>query len=280
MDPLAVIRTVWHHKIFVLPSLAVTLIAVIYVFQFGPRYFETSMSYALINPTLPTDRELLIHPEIENLNRDNPFLRASDASLITEVLIARLNSSATSDALGASGLSRDYEVGKGINGNGFVVSIAGNGESEEQASATTEALGIALQVELMKIQKVNGADDRFLFTALVVNAPNEPTEQFSSRLRSVIMVFLGGAVLTFGAVSIARAREASRLRKQEVKPLEADHDPDTQPVNHPTSAKAPLQTIVDPSRPQSPAPLNRRSARASRPGPRDDRQRVAGPLNR
>lgn len=214
MDPQAVIRTIWHYKAFVLPVMVITLIAVVYVFQFGPRYYEASMSSALVNPKLPTDKELDESPEIHALNKDNPFLRSSDPSLITEVLIARLSSSDTAQAMESKELSADYSVSKGINGNGFVVSITGNGESEEQAIATTRALGIRLEEELRAIQKINGADDRFLFTSLIVTAPGEATEQFSSRLRSVIMVLLGGAVLTFGAVSLARAREAGSVRRR------------------------------------------------------------------
>lgn len=213
MDPLTVIRTVWHHKAYVFPVLLVTLIAAAYVFQFGPRYYESSMSYAMVNPKVPTDQELETNPGLAGLNRDNPFLRASDPSLISEVLIARLSNSKTAESLKTSGLSRDYTVLEGINGNGFVVSITGHGESEVQALETTRALGVLLESELRTIQKVSGADDRYLFTALMVNPPDKATEQFSSRLRSLIMVVLGGVVLMFGAVSLGRSLESVRLRR-------------------------------------------------------------------
>ncbi|MEV4988867.1 chain-length determining protein [Pseudarthrobacter sp. LMD1-1-1.1] len=262
MDPLTVMRTIWRYKTFILPAMLVTLIAVVYVFQFGPRYFESNMSYAMVNPKLPTDKELDEQPQLSTLNKDNPFLRSSDPSLITEVVIARLDSSAVAESLKSKGLSADYTVNKGINGNGFVVTITGHGESEEQALATTRALGTTLEEELKTVQKINGADDRFLFTALIINAPDQATEQFSSRLRSVIMVLLGGAVLTFGAVSLARSLEARRDRMNDLKGASADGNAATMPDKQVSSllipAFSPDKEFVHT---QASGPVTRRSSR-------------------
>jgi len=213
MDPLTVLRTVWHHKMVVIPVMLITLLAAAYVFQFGPRNYESTLSYALVNPKLPTEKEIDTHPELGALNSDNPFLRSSDPALITEVLIARLNSKEMGKTLEDSGLSSDYSVARGLNGNGFVVTIAGTSDSESLAYETTKALGKVFEENLRAVQKVNGAEDRFLFTAFVVNPSDKATEQFSSRLRSVIMVLLGGAVLMFGAVSLARSLETMRSRR-------------------------------------------------------------------
>lgn len=281
MDPLTVIRTMWHHKAFVLPVVLAVLIAAGYVFQFGPRYFESSMSYALVNPKSPTDAELEANPELVNLNRDNPFLRSSDPSLITEVVIARLGSSQTSAKLDAAGLSTDYTVGKGINGNGFVVSITGNGESEEEALATTRAVGELLQDELRGVQKINNADDRFLFAALVVNSADKATEQFSSRLRSVIMVLLGGSVLMFGAVAFARSLEASRTRRTTAHrkatdakaALKSEGSPIVAPPLRSSTAGASL-------RPQIPSPRIHVPSGKSEPGVREESFATREPARR
>lgn len=213
MDPVAVVKTMWRFKSLVLPVFFITIFAAIFVFQFGPRYFEASVSYALVNPRIPTDKELAANPDLEKVTKSNPFLRSSDPGLITEVIIARLNASTISEALKAEGLSPDYTVAKGINGNGFLVAITGYGDSEEQALATTKALGGHLETDLSSVQKVNGADNSSLFTALSITPLNNATEQFSSRLRSVVMVFIGGIILMFGAVSAARAVETSRSRR-------------------------------------------------------------------
>jgi capsular polysaccharide biosynthesis protein len=213
MDPVAVIRAMFRYKSFLAPVLLLTVLAAIYVFQFGPRYYEAGTSFAVVNPRVPTDRDLLLDPSLAKLNGDNPFLRSSDQSLISEVVISRLASSEVSDVLKADGLSTDYTVTKGINGNGFVISITARGDSEEQALKTASALGDELQQNLRAVQKVNNADDRFLFTGLAITPLSKATEQFSSRLRSVIMVVFGGTVLMFGAVSMARSMEAATLKR-------------------------------------------------------------------
>lgn len=213
MDPMEVMRAMWRHKVFVLPVLVLTAIAAAYVYQFGPRYYEAGTSFAIVNPRLPSDRELQLDSSLANLNGDNPFLRSSDQALISEVLIARLTSSTVAEGLEAKGLSADYTVTKGINGNGFVVSITASGNSEKLAMRTADVLGDELQDNLRDIQKVNDADDRFLFTALTVTPLDKATEQFSSRLRSVIMVLLGGSILMFGAVSTARSVATVRQNK-------------------------------------------------------------------
>lgn len=278
MDPMAVIRAMWLHKVFVLPVLLLTAVAAGYVFQFGPRYYEASTSYAIVNPRLPSDRELLQDASLANLNRDNPFLRSSDQALISEVLIARLTGNAVSEGLQAKGLSTDYTVNKGINGNGFVVSITGSADSEDLAIKTVAALGNDLEGNLRDLQKVNNADDRFLFTALTVTPLGKATEQFSSRLRSVVMVVLGGAVLMFAAVSMARSaawmrRNQNRKKKQPTFGGDAPKTPNDDKERGGSgkrhygvpSAKEPgvLPSATSAKHPPGPQPSTRRSIRTS-----------------
>ena len=78
-----------------------------------------------------------------------------------------------------------------------------------------------MQQDLKQIQTVNGAADRFLFTTVVVTPPDNAIEQFSSRLRSLIVVVVGGLVLTFGAVSAARALETARMKPAGADPRDA-----------------------------------------------------------
>ncbi len=289
MDPTAVIRALWRHKAFVLPVLLLTAVAAAYVYQFGPRYYEASTSYAIVNPRPPSDREMLLDASLANLNGDNPFLRSSDQTLISEVLIARLSSSPVADGLQATGLSTDYTVNKGINGNGFVVSITGSGDSEELAIKTVSALGNQLQSNLRDIQKVNNADDRFLFTALTVTPLGKATEQFSSRLRSVIMVMLGGSILMFAAVSMARSAATMRGNRRPKKnrttrggnaALTSDEDNgsggsgsrrDVVPL---AKTRGALPTAATPQRFVGPQPSTSRSGRASSHAQGEDAMRT------
>jgi capsular polysaccharide biosynthesis protein len=216
MDPVAVIRTLWHHKIIVLPVLLVTALAALYVYTLAPRSYEAKATYAIVNPKIPTAAELEKNPQLSNLNSDNPYLRSADSSLIAQVVGTRLSDDATGDALLRDGLSTDFTVQRPP--ASFLIEISAVSSSKDKAIATVKALGARLESDLLAIQAVNGADARYLYTSLMIAAPDNATEQFSSRLRSLIVVLVAGVVLTFGAVSIARGLESSRLRIRSAAP--------------------------------------------------------------
>jgi hypothetical protein len=211
MNPTEVLRTLWQHRLVSMPILLLTLASALYVFQFAPRSYESSSTYAMINPDIPTQLDIAKNPELEKLNSKNPYLRSSDPSLIVQVLLTRLNDSSMADKLKEQGLGSDYTVSRGVGGiNGFLVDITGIADTPEKSFAITRALGSMLEKDLHEAQKVNGADDSYLFSSILVAPPDKATEQFSSRLRSLIAVFLTGVVLMFGAVSIARSVSVSR----------------------------------------------------------------------
>ncbi|SDW53222.1 Capsular polysaccharide biosynthesis protein [Arthrobacter sp. cf158] len=241
MDPVAVIRTLWHHKLIVLPVLLVTALAAVYVYSFAPRSYEAKATYAIVNPKIPTAAELEKNPELNSLNSDNPYLRSADSSLIAQVVGTRLNDDTTGDALLRDGLSTDFTVQRPP--ASFLIEISASSESKDKAVATVKALGTRLEKDLFAIQSINGANERFLYTSLMVAAPDNATEQFSSRLRSLIVVLVAGVVLTFGAVSIARGLESSRSRARSAAPAgepntksrrrqEKNRDVDQPPLGH------------------------------------------------
>lgn len=214
MDPIGVLKTIWKYKFWVLPVIVVTLIAGVYVFQFGPRFYESSMSVAIVNPSVPSEREIELNPELDDVNKDNPYLRSPDPSLITDVVVTRLNSSRTAMDVEAAGLGPEYSVGQGVDSNGFVVDITGIGSEPEKAVLTAEFLGERLQEDLRAAQKVNDADDTYLYTSLVIVQPDKPVEQFSSRLRSLIVVALGGGILMLGVLTVATSAARAQNRRR------------------------------------------------------------------
>lgn len=214
MDPIAVFRTIWQHRLVAIPIVILTAMAAVYVYQFAPRSYEATSSYALINPDIPSQTDVLKNPELGKLNPKNPYLRSSNPSLIVQVLLTKLNDSSTADILVSQGLGNQYTVSRGLGDNsGFLVDIAGEGETPEKAIALTTELGKLLQEYLYDAQKVNGADDTYLFSSIAVATPDKATEKFSSRLRALIVVFLGGVVLMFGAVSVARSSAVAKEKR-------------------------------------------------------------------
>lgn len=215
MDPVAVIKTLWRYKIFVLPVLLLTAVAAVYMFSYAPRTYEARTTYAIVAPQVPTAEQIEKDPALGLLNTDNPYLRSADTSLVAQVAVTRLNDVATGDFLAEQGLSTDYKVERPS--DAFLIDISGISDDKAQAISTAKALGERLEQDLRTIQAINGASDRYLFTALVVASPEKATEQFSSRLRSVIVVVVAGLVLTLGAVSLARAVETTRNRERKSK---------------------------------------------------------------
>lgn len=214
MDPMAVVKTLWRFKLLVLPVVLLTLGAALFVYQFGPRSYESTLSYAVVDPAAPTSTELDNNPVLQELNSANPFLRSADPTLVTNVLITRLRAASVAESLKDEGLGDEYTVTPGA--GGFIIDITGVGNSPEQSLATTSAIGTRLEDELYEMQTTNGADTRYIFTALAVAPPDQATERFSSRLRAVIVVVLGGSVLLFGAVSLGRGLERTGARRQVV----------------------------------------------------------------
>lgn len=202
MDSNNIFRVLWRSKWVALPILLATLAAVFYVLQLAPRRYESTMTYAVINPQVPSQEQLNNDPALRKLNSNNPYLRSSDNSLIVQSLITKLNDKSSQDALKQEGHSSEYEVTRGGGGNyNFLVDIQGVSSSPTDTVATTTAVGKLLEQDLYSIQKVEGADDTYLFTSLVVSPPSNATEQFSSRLRSAIAVAVAGLVLMFGVVA-------------------------------------------------------------------------------
>jgi hypothetical protein len=244
MDPADVLRVLWQQRRYVVPALLLALVAVAYVYQLAPRTYESTATYALVNPAVPTEEELEADPELAALNNDNPYLRSADTNLVTDALIARLSAESTVEALQAEGIGTDYGVGPGVGGNGFVVDITGVGPTPEESVATTTAVGEILARELRDLQKVNGADDRYLFTPLPLASPDGATEQFSSRLRAVIVVLLGGAVLVFAAASLGRYRQLARARAREAAPPPDAGPPAGPPGTRPSSPAIELPGVI------------------------------------
>ncbi|WP_285246497.1 Wzz/FepE/Etk N-terminal domain-containing protein [Pseudarthrobacter sp. efr-133-R2A-89] len=216
MTPVSVLKILWRHKVSMITVLVLTLAAAAYVFFFAPRSYMASTVYVLVTPRVPSAEEMRTDPAVAAANSDNPYLRSADSSLITQVMATKLSSTDVVDSLKAAGLSPDYTVTlPATTGAGQLIRMEATGPSPQLAITTAEALGQHLTVKLRDAQKVNGADDRYLFTALQIDPPSKATEQFSSRLRSMIVVLIGGVILLFGAVSIARMAENSRAARND-----------------------------------------------------------------
>ncbi|MDV8149806.1 Wzz/FepE/Etk N-terminal domain-containing protein [Arthrobacter sp. B10-11] len=220
MDPISVLKTLWRHKWVAMPLVVLTIAACVYVMFFAQRSYQATMTYALITPKVPTALEMQEDPKLAKINGDNPYLRSPDSTLLSQVLITKLGAQETLKSLQDQGLGTEYTVSQASSiGSGMLLVLTASGSSPEQAVDTAVALGTRLTTTLHDVQKINGADEIYLYAALPVDGPGQAEEMFSSRLRTLIIVGVGGVVLVFGAVSVARSLElASAGRRVKEKP--------------------------------------------------------------
>ncbi|ACL41858.1 lipopolysaccharide biosynthesis protein [Pseudarthrobacter chlorophenolicus A6] len=214
MDPLTVLTTLWRHKWVALPVVLLTIGACVYVYLFAPRSYEATVSYALTAPDVPSNLELERDPDLAKLNSDNPYLRSNDSSLLAQVVITKLSDPAYVDQLKEAGLATDFKIAPVSSIGMGLVTVTATADSETEAVATAKLVGEQFTSTLYSVQKVNKADDRYLYSPILVRGPGPAKELFSSRLRSLIMVGIAGSVLLFGAVSLARAGTVRRDGKQ------------------------------------------------------------------
>lgn len=215
MDLLNIFSTLRRHKIILLVILLLTVGGCAYVVLGIPPQYTTQAQFVVIAPPAPpTDADIQANPALGKLNTNNPYLRLPNESIVVDVLSQRVSSDTVRQALIDAGADRDYEIAStNTLGSGQVIQITGTGTSAAKASRTLQLVSDRMKVELQAMQKVNGADDRFLFQALPVSPPTPPLRKVTGTLRSLIAVAAAGVVFLFGAVSIAEAVPARRQRR-------------------------------------------------------------------
>lgn len=257
MDPITVLTTLWRNKWVTLPVVLLTAAACIYVYLYAPRTYEANVSYALTAPDVPSNYELENNAEVAKLNSNNPYLRSSDSSLLAQVVITKLSDPVYVEQLKEAGFGSDFKIAPVASLGMGLVTVSASSESPAEAVETAKLVGEQFTSTLTSVQKINGADDRYLYTPILVRGPGPAKEMYSNRLRSLIMVAIAGSVLLFGAVSVARS---IRLRAQRrTKPVDgkaadqpAEEDPAARirrsegrrAAPHSDSFPAPLRTDV------------------------------------
>ena len=209
MDLLSLIRTLLHFKWITILVLAATAAGIGAFVVAGPRVYEVEASYVLVNPDLPTDSDLAASPALRRLNNDNPYLRFSNQAMVGQVVASRVGGSQVRSALIAAGADKDYIIAPTgeFGGTGQIVQVTGVGATPDAALRTADLVTARMAQELRTMQKVYGADDRYLITALAIETPGPPQQQTSGSMRSIMGIAGTGVIVLFMAISIAQAIE-------------------------------------------------------------------------
>ncbi len=215
MDLLSIWRTVWRHRLALLPVVLLTVAGSVYVTFFVPSLYEATASYVLVNPPAPpTEAEIREDPSLAEVDTDNPFLRF-DSSVVINIVSRRVSTDETRELLRDEGADIRYEVAPSAR-YGFaspIIDIRGVGDSPDEAIVTAEIAGRAVNDELLALQEAQGVNPTYMITTLPVEVPLDARERVSSRLRSLIAVVGLGGVLLFTVISVLQALDKRRAER-------------------------------------------------------------------
>jgi capsular polysaccharide biosynthesis protein len=258
MDLLALFTTLRRHKLLVALAMLLSVGGDAYI-AFGiPPQYESKAQYVLIlPPSPPTDPQIQRDPSLAKINTNNPFLRLPSLSVVVDVVAQRVSGDTVRRALLAQGADQNYLIAStNAIGAGTVIDITGTGTSAAQARRTLELVSARMKTELHDMQKVDGADDRYLVQAIPINPPTDPVLKITSTIRSIIGVTAAGMVLLFALISIAEAMGPRRT-----KPVPSVPATGSIPAAQPVSRADSELTIILPRVDESP---QTRSHRANR----------------
>jgi capsular polysaccharide biosynthesis protein len=211
MDLLAIFSSVRRHPLVMLILALLVVCGDAYVLFVIPPTYESQAQYVLISPPAPpTDAQIAANPPLGLLNDNNPYLRLP-SSVVVDVLAQRVSGDAVRRDLIAQGADRNYVISStNTIGNGLVIQITGTGHSAAQAQHTLDLVANRTKTELQTMQTIDGADSRFLFQVLAINAPTDATRKITGTMRSLIAVTAAGVILMFGFISVLEALPTRR----------------------------------------------------------------------
>ncbi len=216
MELLAIVRTMWRHRVLSLGVLALTFLGLIYVVFLTPREYETSSNTVLFPaPAPPTAEEIQEDPSLAKVDSSNPFSLFGDPSVIIDVIARRLSTQSAREALSAAGADDRYEIRASVTYGSTrpFVEVVAIGDSPEAASRTIEVVQTAVVAELQKVQEEQGVDPQFMITPFVVDPGDEPVLLVSGLLRPAVAVLGLGGIALFVMLSVAVALDQRRAER-------------------------------------------------------------------
>ncbi len=203
MDLLNFVRTLWRHRWWTLPLVVLTGVAVGYVWLAADRVYEARADLVLIGPPgPPSPAELEADPSLAQAQLDNPYARAFDPTVITEIVARVVAAGADRGELPAG---YRIETARRYGSAAPLVEISARASDPLIASDHARAVSNGFVSALQNLQAVEEVHPRALITTRAVDTAREPREVLTQRLRAVVGVAGLGALLLIIAVTIAQA---------------------------------------------------------------------------
>jgi hypothetical protein len=210
MDLLALSRTMWRHKIAVIPILVLMLIGLVYVVKIKPPTYDADGELALLSPpAAPTAAQIQADPKLyAKINVNNPYLDYDDLTVVGDAVMDRVTGHSAQLILAAAGVSPKYQVSMSSDpDNPAFLDITGVGTSAASAIYSAQKVMAMATADLQQIQLevVPPVSTRYMITMETLVPATSAQEQITSKLRAIIEVLGVGVILLFLVISIAEA---------------------------------------------------------------------------
>jgi capsular polysaccharide biosynthesis protein len=218
MDLLALSRTMWRHKIAVIPVLVLVLLGLVYVVKVKPPTYQSDTSLILNIPQPPTQQELLSNPKLAKLDYNNPYITLADEDplFVGDAVTDLLTNPSAQQTLLSEGVDPKYQVSLSSDpGSPPIINIVGVGTTAAEAESGAVLISKAALADLLTMQLRDGVSTNspVLITAEVLVKPTKASASISSKLRTLIEVLALGVIMLFVVISVAEA--FSRRREEE-----------------------------------------------------------------
>jgi capsular polysaccharide biosynthesis protein len=223
MDLLALFRTMWRHKLVVIPVLVIVLFGMFYVLKVKPPTYQSDAEIILVNPpAAPTAAQIQADPKLAKINTNNPYLAYGDLTLVGDAVVDRITSHSTQTLLAAQGVSPKYQAAMSSDpGNPPIIDITGVGTSAAAAINSATLVAQQAKMAMLTMQQVDHVTPTYMIQANLLLAPTSAQNSVSSKLRDLIAVIAVGVILLFIAISIAEAVTRRREEELDIPPAKA-----------------------------------------------------------
>ncbi len=220
MDLLALSRTIWRHKIAVIPVLVLVLAGLIYVVKIKPPEYQSDAEILLVNPpAAPTQQEINADPSLAKIDTYNPYLAYGDLTLVGDPVVDLVTSHSAQQALAAEGVSPKYQVAMSSDsGNPPIIDITGIGTTAASAVDAAQLVTRAAVADLLTLQQAQGVPPHYMINGQVVLPAKSAQVQVTPKLRAIIEVLGVGVILLFLVISIAEAFARKRDEELDIPP--------------------------------------------------------------
>ncbi len=223
MDLLALSRTIWRHKIAVIPVLVLVLAGLIYVVKIKPPTYDADGELALLNPpAAPTAAQIQADPKkYANIDANNPYLDYGDLTYVGDAVMDRVTSHAAQVSLAAEGVSPKYQVAMSSDpGNPAFLDITGVGTTSASAVYAAQKVMAAATTDLQQMQLNTNppVSQTYMITFYTLLPPTSAQQEVTPKLRALIEVLGVGVILLFLVISIAEAFARKRDEELDIPP--------------------------------------------------------------